>query len=279
MHVVEVTRSLSNLVKSRNIVCDSTEKKVIDYNELISAKILKIQENIAKESQTGNGLGFVEGLNAETAMELLEENPAEDLEAVSKKAEQIIAQANEDARAIVERAKEESDIIHADSARIGRSEGYEEGKKQAETELEVLKKSIEEERVKMEIEYNERLNEMEPMLVDAILSVFSKVTHVLAEDKKDLVLQLVNDVLSKTEISTEFLIRVSNADYKFLLDNRERINGVVSKKVQIEIVEDPTFRQGQCMIESDSGIYDCSLDIQLENLIEAIRTMACLVSD
>lgn len=33
------------------------------------------------------------------------------------------------------------------------------------------------------------------------------------------------------------------------------------------------------MIESDSGIYDCSLDIQLENLISAIKTMACLVSD
>lgn len=64
-----------------------------------------------------------------------------------------------------------------------------------------------------------------------------------------------------------------------MLDNRERINGVVSKKVQIEIVEDPTFKRGQCMIESDSGIYDCSLDIQLENLIEAIKTMACLVND
>lgn len=131
----------------------------------------------------------------------------------------------------------------------------------------------------MEIEYNQRLNEMEPMLVETILTVFEKVTHVLAEDKKDLVLQLVNDVLSKTEISKEFLIRVSSSDYKFMLDNRERINGVVSKQVHIEIVEDPTFKKGQCMIESDSGIYDCSLDIQLENLISAIKTMSCLVSD
>lgn len=270
---------MSNLVKSRNVVCDSVEKKVIDYNEMISAKILKIQETIAKESQTKEGLGFVEGIDAKTAMELLEEAPAEDMESINKKAEQIIAQANEDARVIVERAKEESDIIRADSASIGRREGYDEGKKQAEIELATLKKSIEDERVKMEIEYNERLSEMEPMLVDTILTVFSKVTHVLAEDKKDLVLRLVNDVLSKTEISKEFLIRVSHADYKFLLDNRERINGVVSKKVQIEIVEDPTFKRGQCMIESDSGIYDCSLDIQLENLIEAIKTMACLVND
>lgn len=270
---------MSNLVKSRNIVCDSTEKKVIDYNELISAKIHKIQETIANESKGKDGLDFVEGIDAAKAMELLEENPEEELGMARRRAEQILEQAKEDAKVIVERAKQESDIIRADSATIGKREGYDEGKRKAETELQVLKQSIEEERVKMEIEYNERLNEMEPLLVDTILTVFSKVTHVLAEDKKDLVLQLVNDVLSKTEISKEFLIRVSHADYKFLLDNRERINGVVSKKVQIEIVEDPTFKRGQCMIESDSGIYDCSLDIQLENLISTIKTMACLVND
>ena len=120
---------------------------------------------------------------------------------------------------------------------------------------------------------------MEPMLAETILTVVSRVTHVLAEDKKDLVLQLVNDVLSKTEISKEFLIRVSSYDYKFLLDNRDKITGVVSQSVQIEIVEDPTFVKGQCMIESDSGIYDCSLDIQLDNLISAIKVMACLVND
>ena len=131
----------------------------------------------------------------------------------------------------------------------------------------------------MEIEYNQRMDEMEPVLVETILQVFEKVTHVLSVDKKDLVLQLVNDVLSKTEISKEFLIRVASVDYKFMLDNRERINGVVSKKVQIEIVEDPTFKRGQCMIESDSGIYDCSLDIQLENLIETIKLMSSMVTD
>lgn len=270
---------MSNLVKSRNIVCDNSDKKVIDYNALISEKILKIKETIAYENQLSSQIEIIEGIDAETTMELLDENQAEITKEANLKAEQIIKRANEDANAIIERAKAESDIIRADSAKIGKKEGYEEGRKQAEVELAELKKSVEDERIQMEIEYNERLNEMEPMLAETILTVISKVTHVLAEDKKDLVLQLVNDVLSKTEISKEFLIRVSSFDYKFLLDNREKINGVVSHSVQIEIVEDPTFTRGQCMIESDSGIYDCSLDIQLENLISAIKVMACLVND
>ena len=270
---------MSNLLKSSNIICGNNEKKVIDYNEMISEKILKIQEAIAKEHQNTPECEFVEGIDAESVEHLLSEEEAVSQQELQKQADDIIAMANEDAKAIVERAKQEADLIRADSAEVGKQEGYIEGKKQAELELLSLKKEIDDERIQMEIEYNDRVQQIEPMLVDTILTVFERVTHVLTEDKKDLVLQLVNDVLSKTEISKEFLIRVSNADYKFMLDNRERITGVVSKQVQIEIVEDPTFRKGQCMIESDSGIYDCSLDIQLDNLIGAIKVMSCLVND
>lgn len=275
---------MSNLVKSRNIVCDNNQKKVIDYNDIISAKILKIKETIENESRKNEQLNFVEGIDADTTLELLEDGsenvpPKVDLESVNAEAERIIERANEDARAIVERAKEEADFIREDNANIGRQEGYEEGRLRAENEMAELRKAIEDEKLQLELDYNDRLNEMEPLLVDTILQVFEKVTHVLAEDKKDLVLSLVNDVLSKTEMSKDLLIRVSHEDYKFIMDNRDRINGVASNQVQIEIVEDRTFKKGQCMIESDSGIYDCSLDIQLDNLVSAIKVMTCYVED
>lgn len=277
--MVEVTRLLSNLVKSRNIVCDNNSKKVIDYNELISEKILKIRETIEKQQDNIEQTEFIEGIDPDSVEKLLDEKELPDENELRNKADDIINRAKEDAKAIVERAKEESDLIRTDSANAGKKEGYNEGKLQAEQELEELKQSILDEKKQMELEYDQRVNEMEPMLVETILKVFSRITHVIAEDKKDLVLQLVNDVLSKTEISKEFLIRVSNDDYKFLIDNREKINGVVSKKVQIEIVEDPTFTRGQCMIESDSGIYDCSLDIQLENLVNTIKVMSCMIEE
>lgn len=266
-------------------MCANSDTKIIDYNALISEKIMKLQEAVEKEKAEGGDLEFVGGLSAETVEELLEdtseleEKLEEKLQEAKEEAEAIVARANEDAAVIVARAKEEADIIRADNAEIGRKEGYEEGKKKADDEAAELRKAIEDEKLQMEIEYNQKLNEMEPMLVETILTVFERVTHVLSLDKKDLVLKLVNDVLSKTEISKEFLIRVSPEDYKFVIDNREHINGVVSHNVQIEIVEDPTFRKGQCMIESDSGIYDCSLDIQLENLIAAIKTMSCMAGD
>lgn len=270
---------MSNILKVRNIKCDNNEKKVIDYNDIITEKITQIQKKIEEENRQGEiSDGFVEGIDAESVEMLLNEesNVIRENNSANQKAEEIIEMAENDAKAILDRAKEECESIKHAAMERGRNEGYNEGKVQAAREIEQERKKLEQERKRLNDEYEKRVKEIEPELVDVILNVFEKVTHVLAQDKKELVVQLIEDVLSKTEFSTDFLIRVSSADYKFVIDNREKINDAVRGSVQVEITEDPTFKKGQCMIESDSGIYDCSLDIQLENLVNDIKILSCM---
>lgn len=270
---------MSNLLKSRNIKCDNSEKKLIDYNELITEKIAQIQKKIEAEQREEAINGeFVEGIDAESVEMLLNDDSSviRETQLANEKAEKIIELANNDAQAIIEKAKQECNAIKQAAMESGRNDGYQEGKVQAARELETQKRKLEDERIRLIEEYEQKVKEIEPELVDVILKVFEKVTHVLAEDKKDMVLQLVDDVVSKTEFSSDLLIRVSSSDYKFIIDNKERINNSVHNKVHVEIVEDITFERGQCMIESDSGIYDCSLDIQLENLINNIKILSCM---
>lgn len=277
--MAEVTRSLSNLLKSRNIKCDNNEKKVIDYNDIITEKIAQIQKKIEEEHQKEEiNDGFVEGIDAESVEKLLSEdsNVIRENNSANEKAEEIIALAKNDAQAILDKAKDECESLKHAAMESGRNEGYQEGKVQAAKEVEFQRQELENEKKRLEEEYEKKVKQIEPELVDVILNVFEKVTHVLAEDKKELVLQLVEDVLAKNEFSTDLLIRVSSADYKFVMDNRDKINSAVRGKVQVEITEDPTFKKGQCMIESDSGIYDCSLDIQLENLVDDIKILSCM---
>lgn len=270
---------MSNLLKSRNIKCDNNEKKLIDYNELITEKISQIQKKIEDEQREDAINGeFVEGIDALAVEKLLNDDSTviRETQLANEKAERIIELANSDAQAIIEKAKLECDAIRQAAMESGRNDGYKEGRVQAAKELEAQRAKLEDERVHLEKEYEKKVKEIEPELVDAILKVFEKVTHVLSEDKKDLVLQIVDDVVSKTEFSSDLLIRVSSSDYKFIMDNKEKIKGSVHNKVQVEIVEDLTFEKGQCMIESDSGIYDCSLDIQLESLINNIKILSCM---
>ena len=66
---------MSNLLKSRNIKCDNNEKKVIDYNDIITEKIAQIQKKIEEEHQKEEiNDGFVEGIDAESVEKLLSED-------------------------------------------------------------------------------------------------------------------------------------------------------------------------------------------------------------
>ena len=106
--------------------------------------------------------------------------------------------------------------------------------------------------------------------------MLSKITYTIADNKRDMVLSLVNGVLKNTEMSKEYLIKVSEDDYNFLVANKELINKGTSKDIKIDICVEPQLKRNQCIIESDVGVFDCSLDIQLQNLISDIRVLSCL---
>lgn len=266
---------MSNLLKPQYFTNVSSEAKVIDYNAMISEKISKLQNEMEK-NPIANDDGFVAGLNIEEVEELVSDY---DEEEIQNQANKIIEKANEDAMVIINRAKEEADILKQESCEAGREQGYKEGSKQAVEEYEAKMAEIAAERERLNEEYNRRVAEIEPALVETILQVFESVTHVLKMDDQNLLVNLVNDVLMKAEISKEFLIKVSPQDYESLSANREKLYGAVSKKVQIEIVEEPLLDKTQCVIESDSGIYDCSLDVQLESLIRTIKMLSCVELD
>ena len=265
---------MSNLFKFNGVSYENSQTKVIDYNTIISEKISKLQNEIKTNDFIQTNDTFIEGLSAEHVEELLSEDAVAE---AKENAEEIVLRAKEEAEAIIARAKEEAEILKSESVANGKEQGYKEGYQKSMDEYEVLKKELEEEREQLDADYNKKVSEIEPMLVETILEVFEKVTNVLSVDKKDVVLNLVNDVLSKSEVSKEFLIKVSPQDYEYLQDNREKIYGVVSKKVQIEIIEEASFKKNQCVVESDSGIYDCSLDVQMSNLIETIKILSCTV--
>lgn len=304
--MAEVTKSLSNLLKSYAVVCSHEEKRVIDSNEAISYAMDKIKEHMENTSldEFKSSNGFTQGLNAEDVSELLysesddsgekilsgnaihnepeiSEKMKEHIEEIKNNAEEsarmIIDNAKGDANAIIESARKQAEQIMEDARKEGYESGFNDGIKDAQQNIVTRLSEIDEEKKKLEEEYELRKKEMEPQLVDAILQVFSKVTHVLSEDKKDLILSLVDGVINDNKLSNNFLIRTSKEDGEFLKNNKDKIVMESGKELNIEIVEDNSMKRNECIIETDMGIFDCSLDIQLQGLIKDIKLLACAV--
>ncbi|MDE6208863.1 MAG: hypothetical protein K2M73_04200 [Lachnospiraceae bacterium] len=288
---------MSNLYKYSAVVCNNNEKKVIDNNEIISEKIVKIKEAF-ENKQTGDmsGDNFTLGIDAEHVEELLgDEYDNEDgvqavskdelqsikedadtiLENARKLAEQMVTEAESRAKAIMNESMQKANEAANEAFEEGKKNGYDEGLKQGEETIKARIAELELYREELDKEYEQRVKKMEPELVDVLLKVFSEVTKVLSADKKDLIVTLVNSVMNGTEVSKNYIIKVSKDDAQFLRENKDRIQGLVDRDINLEIVDDPTLKRSQCLIDTDLGIFDCSLDIQLENLIDDIKILAC----
>lgn len=271
---------MSNLLKYNHVVVKNEDKHVIDSNELLknipSANKNTTSGNSFAEKSIPDPDGFVRGIDAARVEKLIsdEEEQQDDNNAG------ILEDARKQAEDILEDAKKQAEDILKDAKENGYKEGYEKGTIESkqksddlQTKLEADYKSMSE---KLQNEYDEKYQVMESELVDTLMEVFSKVTLTIAEDKKDLVLLLIQRTLKDAGANKDFLIRVSDVDYGFVMNSIDKLYDCVSLDSKIEVVRDNTLKKNQCIIETDAGAFDCSLDIQLEGLISEIKLLSCL---
>ncbi|MCI7771007.1 MAG: hypothetical protein MR496_05190 [Eubacterium sp.] len=278
---------MSNLLKRSSVI--NKDERVIDYNDLIKKKIQAIMESKHNEMDAD---GFINGLHADVVEELIsdddtadaltedaamgEQQAAASLENTNAEAERIIEEARLQAEQIIADANKNADAVFEEAKQNGYYEGNEKAQEEMNIKQAQLEVELDNKRKELEQEYNNLKESIEPELVEVITDVFRKVTGVVAEDNQEIILHLINDVMHNADGSRDYVIKVSPDDYKFLVNNQGKIYCAMSREVNIDIVEDATLERNQCMIETNTGIFNCSLDIELNNLIKNIKLLSCV---
>lgn len=278
---------MSNLLKRSSVI--NKDERVIDYNDLIKKKIQAIMESKHNEMDAD---GFINGLHADVVEELIsdddtadaltedaamgEQQAAASLENTNAEAERIIEEARLQAEQIIADANKNADAAFEEAKQNGYYEGNEKAQEEMNIKQAQLEAELDNKRKELEQEYNNLKESIEPELVEVITDVFRKVTGVVAEDNQEIILHLINDVMHNADGSRDYVIKVSPDDYKFLVNNQGKIYCAMSREVNIDIVEDATLERNQCMIETNTGIFNCSLDIELNNLIKNIKLLSCV---
>jgi len=273
---------LSNLFKPWSVKpCTTTEARVIDSNAILAEHMQKVNRPVPVREGTGETPGgFVEGITAQEQLSAVEEESAVNaegangyIEKAKEEAETILKQAKEHADEVVAQAENEAEQIRLDARR----EGYELGARSREEELEKLKVSLEAEHdsrmQKLEQSYSEKRDNMEKELVDVILPVFEKVFRVEFSGQKEILLHLIQNTILHIDGEKHFRIKVAEKNVSYLEEHKADILDRVGHDVELEIAVDPSMGDDDCMIETDSGIFECGQGIQLENLIKKIRML------
>lgn len=276
-----------NIYKGGFVQFSPENTKIIDTNSLVAKKIEtystllreKTEEDFEPASEEYDGLDE-ERLSALTEDGGLGEYPASpeeetpDVEEIRKACDDMINDANAQASSVLEAATKEAEEIKANAAEEGRQEGFEAGKAEAEAILREEASKLEEERNRLNAEYEAKLKELEPKMVDAITDVYAKVFGNGFFNKKDVLVALVSKALSDTETDDKIIIHVSNEDYEEVMSAKDKLFAKVSFSTEPEIRPRESLESGQAKVETTYGIMDCSIDTELKELTRTLRILS-----
>jgi flagellar assembly protein FliH len=290
----EVTKSLSsNLIKTFYQDFSQKETRVLDMNELVQERIEAVQ---TKMKNHGNQ-GFVAGLNAEEVAvagenveaALSDEEAAElssnIIKAANKDAEELKTQAEAGAQRIIDDARAKADEILSQASKQAeldrdkvyneaKTQGYEEGRKQAEKENELIRGELDRTRRDLKKDYEKRLEELEPDFIDTITGIYEHIFNIELSSYREILAYLIEGTMRNIE-GRSLLVHVSKEDYPYIsMQKKQLVSESVSSSTEVDIVEDASLSKNECFIETEAGIFDCGLGTQLSELSQKLKLLS-----
>lgn len=275
---MEVTKSLSNLIKYYNFNVTEDKKRLVESDSRVGNFIPGLLTHGEVEVRDKEREEFDEEFPEEMFAEKEEKqentlNNKEILDAAHEQAGKILEQAKKDAEKLVEQAKITAELEKEKILEEGKRAGYKDGLVQANDEVASQKEELEQRAQQLEEKYQQLVEQLEPDFVKLVISLVKKLTGVLVEDKKDIILYLMEQSLKNLGKTMKLVIRVSADDVEMVRNEQERLLEFVDKDCEMEIVLDSTLKKNQCLLEADKQIIDCSLDVQMQSLIENLKMM------
>jgi len=276
---------LSNLIKSVYFSVDPSKVRLIDSDEQIEEYIPTIynREEEAEDFQFrtfGESLSegeeekdYSDGLSVISMDDVAREERKKLSAEMEQEREDILASARQEAEEIIEQAKKQAGTIQEQARAEGEKIGREDGKIQAALELDQKRRELEEEYQGRFRELEEQREELEPAFANLVVSLIKKITGIVCENKKDVILYLIGNAVRNLEKTKQIIIRVSKKDMGRVSSRKSTFKSIAKEVEELDIVEDASLEENQCIIETDNKIIDCSLDAQLENLEEHIKML------
>lgn len=188
----------------------------------------------------------------------------------SEQAENMLAEAKLQIESWWQEQREQDEHLIEALKSEGYSQGYEEGKLQAEQSLqEKIEQMMSEASAVLQQAYAEReriIQEAEPFVVELSCSIAEKVIDKQLGLEPDYVLELVKRSLSRKREQGVITLCVAPAQFPFVQAAREELSLVIDSQADLQILPDATVQDRGCVIRSAFGSVDARIDTQLAEI-------------
>lgn len=281
-----------NLLKSGWVMMNADEVRVIDSNKTIEEKMILAEApepeamsyqpvSFDEDDASGDAMDalFAEGIEAETVQTEQVKLGREQLQEAQAQADEILMQAQAQADEIRQQAQimaeQDARTAYENAKKQGMQDGYQEGMQKANAEAEAVRREYAQKEQELLKQYHEKMEEMEPHLIGQLTGIYEHIFDVELSQYRNILQHLITNTLRSVEMSENYLIHVSEQDYSYVSMQKAQIieEGCV-KNATLDIVEDRTLNKNECLIETEDGIFDCSLSTQLTELKRKLQLLS-----
>jgi flagellar assembly protein FliH len=181
-----------------------------------------------------------------------------------------------------ERREQDEDLIEAIKSE-GFSQGFEEGKIQAEQTLrDKINEMMAEASAVLEEAYIEKgriIQEAEPFLVELSCAIAEKIIAKQLDLDPEYTLELIKGNLSRKREQGILTLCVSPSQFSFVQAAREELSLAIDSQAELQILPDPTVKDHGCVIRSSFGSVDARVDTQLAEIKKELLRISLQTED
>lgn len=171
-----------------------------------------------------------------------------------------------DDRNLISRAQEEAGTIRDNAAK----EGYKAGVEQAQNDIAKVKDAIKEFlNAKEEVfEY------IAPDILEISIDIARKIVKHEIDQDPNVILETILDVLkTASKDEPKIIIKVNPSQLSLVKANIEEIKSSIGLDTKTNVIADDTIELGGCIVQTNNGIVDATINTQLEIIKEAFKGM------
>lgn len=169
-----------------------------------------------------------------------------------------------DDRNLISRAKEEANSIREAAAK----DGYEEGLKAAKEDIAALKDALEDFfNAKQDV-----YDEIAPDVLEISMDIAKKIIKKEMTENPEILLDNIKDILkglSKEE--TKIILKVNPSQVALIKQEMPEAVSMAGLEAKVIIVPDENTMEGGCMLTTENGVIDATIETQLAIISEALK--------
>ena len=196
---------------------------------------------------------------------------------------ELLEKARDEAKAIISSAQDEADVLRAqvfEEARAlrenARNEGYQQGLKQAQMEIEAVRQlALEQSRAIVEEARQNKLETLRSTETDMIRLIIAIAKKVIATEltlNPQVITNVVREAISYLDNPENIKVYVNPDELQILLDTikMEGLYEIGRPEMEVELKADRRVSPGGCIVDSDSGYVDAQLATRMEKVEQAV---------